>query len=66
MGYHGGAPPWVYKNEISNLQSENWSKLSEIDRLKDHIKELEAENTRLKRELEECRKTTGGKKLKGS
>ncbi len=63
MGYHGGAPPWVYKNEISHLQSENWTKISEIDRLKDHVKELESENARLKKELEECRRTSGKKKL---
>lgn len=66
MGYHGGAPPWVYKNQISNLQSENWSKHSEIDRLKDQVKELEAENARLKKELEECKKASGKKKLKKS
>lgn len=66
MGYHGGAPPWVYKNEIAHLASENWSKISELDRLGDRVKVLEAENARLKQELEECKKTSGKKKLKKS
>ncbi len=55
MGY-GGAPPWVYKNEIAHLRSENWSNISEIDRLKDRINELQQENARLKAELEQCMK----------
>jgi hypothetical protein len=64
MGYHGGAPPWVYKNEIAHLQSQNSSNVSEMDRLKDRVKELEEENARLKNELEQCKKTSGNKPRK--
>lgn len=52
----------MYKNEIARVQSENSSNMSEIGRLKDRVNELEVENARLKKELEECKKTSGKKK----
>ena len=61
---HGGAPPWVYKREIASLEAELASSRQrgasgsqeEIDRLSRRIKDLEAENAELKRQLEESRK----------
>ncbi len=50
MGY-GGAPPWVYKKREVDLTS---SYESQVSQLRDEVKKLEAENTRLRNELEEA------------
>lgn len=50
MGYRGGAPPWVYKNQMASQAS---SYNSQIGRLNDRIKELENENEALKKRVEE-------------
>ena len=50
MGYHGGAPPWVYKRREQELSA---SYQSQITRLEHRIKELEEENQRLRKQLEE-------------
>ena len=55
MGY-GGAPSWVYKNQIASLSSQNFSNASDISQLGSRVKELEDENARLKAELEKCKK----------
>src|SRR3989475_12859135 len=49
MGYRSGAPPWVYKQREASLSS---SYESQIARLQLRIKELEEENSSLKRQLE--------------
>jgi chromosome segregation ATPase len=63
MGYGGGAPSWVYKNQIARLEAELRSASGradsvlqdEIDKLRRRIKELESENAELKRDLGEYR-----------
>lgn len=60
---HGGAPPWVYKNQIATLEAELSSASrradsaleGEVNRLRAKIRELEGENAELKRELEGLR-----------
>jgi TolA-binding protein len=60
MGYGGGAPSWVYKNQIASEQSSHHNDVSllnskireleeEISSLKKRIQELEAENQKLKK-----------------
>jgi len=49
MGYRSGAPPWVYKQREASLSS---SYESQIARLQLRIKELEEENSMLKKRLE--------------
>lgn len=53
MGYRGGAPPWVYKNQMSS-QAASYEQT--IRRLQNRVKELEEENAELKKELDELRK----------
>ncbi len=59
MGYRGGAPSWVYKNEMairessyqsqqSNLQSEITQLKKENEELQAKVKQLELENKDLK------------------
>ena len=47
MSYGGGAPPWVYKNQMSSMQS---SYDHQVRLLNERIKELEEENKKLKEE----------------
>src|SRR5205807_8274859 len=49
MGYRSGALPWVYKQREASLSS---SYESQIARLQQRIKELEEENSSLKKQLE--------------
>ena len=49
MGYRSGAPPWVYKQREASLSS---SYESQIAPLQQRIKELDEENSSLKRQLE--------------
>ncbi len=49
----GGAPPWVYKQNEAIISS---SYQSEVARLSARIQELEAENAKLKTELDAMRK----------
>ena len=44
---YGGAPPWVYKNQISSMQS---SHDQQIRLLNEKTKELEEKNGKLKEE----------------
>ncbi len=46
MGY-GGAPSWVYKNQMANMES---SYDMQIRQLRQRIEELEKENKQLKEE----------------
>lgn len=58
MGY-GGAPSWVYKNQISS-QAASYD--SQIYRLNDRIKELENENEALKKRVKELEEELAKKK----
>ena len=49
MGYRGGAPSWVYKNQMS-IQAASYE--AQIERLNRRIKELEKENEELRRKLQ--------------
>ena len=60
MGYGGGAPSWVYKNQIASEQASHQrdvsslnAKMRELEEenraLKKRIQELEAENQKLKK-----------------
>ena len=59
MGYGGGAPVWVYKNQIASAQASHQHDVAvlnakiktleeENDALKKRIRELEEDNQRLK------------------
>ena len=45
MGYRGGAPPWVYKNQLA---SQGASYESELQTLRNKIAKLEKENAELR------------------
>ena len=50
MGY-GGAPSWVYKERETVLSS---SYESQVSQLREEVKKLKDENTRLRSELDEA------------
>lgn len=50
MGYGGGAPSWVYKNQISSEQA---SHQHDVSVLSAKIRELEEENNLLKKRIKE-------------
>jgi predicted RNase H-like nuclease (RuvC/YqgF family) len=50
MGYRGGAPVWVYKNQIASEQA---SHHNDVSLLNSKIKELEEENSSLKKRIQE-------------
>lgn len=45
MGYHGGAPPWVYKNQMAS-QAASYD--SQVRRREQRISELEKANSELR------------------
>jgi len=50
MGYRGGAPSWVYKNQMSSQAA---SYQQEISKLNERIKSLEEENKQLKKRIKQ-------------
>jgi len=49
LGYRGGAPSWVYKNQLSRQASDYQHQIS---LLRKRIQELESENTELKEKIQ--------------
>jgi cell division protein FtsB len=48
MGYRGGAPSWVYRNQLSSQAYNYEHRISMLER---RIKDLEAENAALKEKI---------------
>jgi len=53
LGYSGGAPSWVYKNQMKS-QASNYQ--HQIAILQKRIRELESENADLKKRIHELEK----------
>ena len=50
MGYRGGAPSWVYKNQIASQSALYQHQISSLNQ---KIKQLQEENDELKKKIEE-------------
>ncbi|MCW3990931.1 MAG: hypothetical protein NWE88_12755 [Candidatus Bathyarchaeota archaeon] len=59
MGYRGGAPSWVYKNQLA---SQSASYQHQISTMNEKIKQLQDENDNLKNTIKKLEKEI--KKLK--